>query len=306
VSDGASTEVVARGVRYRGELEVGGSPLRVVNELDVEQYLWGLGEVSASWSPASLRAQIVAARTYALRAMAANGEICDTQRCQVYKGTAGEFAQQVQAVSDTLGTVLLWNGTFASTVYSANAAGFTATPAEGFGTVGTTASYLPARAYASRSEIRFDVPIALADLAARLGYAGTATSARVATVGPSGRPLTVELDGSSGVRSVPAISVQRAMGLKSTQWTLRVESAEVAPAAPTPVDLVQAAPDDVAVAVAEDTATRLRKRPQVSDKPPDADERRSTDGGGLDPLAWPLVAAVAAAGVVGIATLRRS
>ena len=311
VTDGAQLEVVARRLRYRGELEIGGDPLRVVNELDVEQYLWGLGEVSSAWSPNALRAQIVAARTYALRALAANGEICDTQRCQVYKGTSGEFAPQVQAVNDTLGTVLTWNGGYASTVYSANAAGVTATPMEGFGNPDAAHPYLPSVPYTSRSEVRYEVPIALGDLARRLGYAGTATAARVATTGPSGRALTVELDGSSGVLSVPAIQVQRAMGLRSTQWTLRLDSADVAPEAPEAADIVQAAPEDVAAAVATET-----KRMQISDlraggpaldgasgSSDDADGDEDDDGG-LDPLAWPLLAAILAAGAVGIATLR--
>jgi SpoIID/LytB domain protein len=309
VTDGAQLEVVARRLRYRGELEIGGDPLRVVNELDVEQYLWGLGEVSSAWSPNALRAQIVAARTYALRAMAANGEICDTQRCQVYKGASGEFAAQVQAVNDTLGTVLTWNGGYASTVYSANAAGVTATPMEGFGNPDAAHPYLPSVPYTSRSDVRYEVPIALGDHARRLGYAGTATTARVATTGPSGRALTVEVDGSSGVLSVPAIQVQRAMGLRSTQWTLRLDSADVAPEAPEAADVVQAAPEDVAVAVASETE-RMRVRVQRADgRALDGgtsdDAELGEDDGGLDPLAWPLLVAVLAAGAVGTATLRR-
>ncbi len=144
VTDGGTVAVAARGLAYRGELEVSAAtgPLRVVNELDVEQYLWGLAEVGASFPPAALEAQVIAARTYALRAMAANGEICDTQRCQVYKGASGEFRGQLDAVSTTLGVTLGYGGRFASAVYSAIAAGFSATPEEGFGTPNDTHPYL--------------------------------------------------------------------------------------------------------------------------------------------------------------------
>src|SRR5690606_36952158 len=89
------------GARYRGVVEAaaGGDGLRVVNELDVEQYLRGMGEVrNPSWPQASLQAQAVAARTYALRAMRANGEICATQRCQVYLGQQAEYAAMDEAV----------------------------------------------------------------------------------------------------------------------------------------------------------------------------------------------------------------
>ena len=49
-----------------------------LNQVDVEHYLRGMGEVrDPSWPAAALRTQAVAARTYALRAMAAAGEFCD-------------------------------------------------------------------------------------------------------------------------------------------------------------------------------------------------------------------------------------
>ena len=64
--------------------------LQVVNEVDVEQYLRGLGEVPASWPAAALQAQAIAARTFAIRAAAAGKTLCDTQQCQVYIGAGNE------------------------------------------------------------------------------------------------------------------------------------------------------------------------------------------------------------------------
>ena len=71
-----------RGARYRGVVEANasGGPLRLIDQLDVEDYLRGMGEVRyPSWPAASLRAQAIVARTYALRAMRASGE-CDAER----------------------------------------------------------------------------------------------------------------------------------------------------------------------------------------------------------------------------------
>ncbi|MBA3956055.1 MAG: hypothetical protein H0X58_05255, partial [Acidimicrobiia bacterium] len=69
VPDGSTTVgVPARSARYRGVVQAvaGGSGLRLVNEVDVEDYLRGMGEVlDSSWPRASLGAQAVAARTYA-------------------------------------------------------------------------------------------------------------------------------------------------------------------------------------------------------------------------------------------------
>ena len=99
-ADGGTVALPARGRRYRGLWR---PPARRVapplNEVDVEQYLRGMGEVrDPSWPAAALRAQAVAARTYALRAMAVAGELCDTQRCQVYLGADAEYGAMNKAV----------------------------------------------------------------------------------------------------------------------------------------------------------------------------------------------------------------
>src|SRR2546423_760971 len=152
---GSTVVLPATGRRYRGVLEATGLPgatgLRLVNELDVESYLRGMGEVrDPSWPPASLRAQAIAARTYALRAMATSGEICADERCRVYLGQQAEYPAMDEAVLRTAGQVLMFAGELASTFYSANGGGVSASPEEGFGpTVGspTAFPYLRAARY---------------------------------------------------------------------------------------------------------------------------------------------------------------
>src|SRR5581483_832706 len=66
----ATTTVAATGRGYRGVLEAtaDGSALDLVNQLDVETYLRGMAEVQdPSWPLASLQAQVIVERTYALR-----------------------------------------------------------------------------------------------------------------------------------------------------------------------------------------------------------------------------------------------
>jgi SpoIID/LytB domain protein len=283
--------------------------LRVVNQIDVEQYLWGLGEVRSKWSPPALRAQIVAARTYAMRAMAANGEICDTQRCQVYRGASGEYAQQVDAVNTTLGSVLSYGGHYASAVFSANAAGVSATPEEGFGTPNASHPYLVASPYQSDSNVTFQVRIGLDDLAHRLGYTGTASAFAVVTKGPSGRPLEVEVTGDRGPLRVRALAADAAMGLRSTMWGAHIETADAAPAAPDAQLLIQAQPEDVGSAIAQEQATAVRRA--------EARERRiaqrakttvpaSSPGrdGSHGAVPWLLVLVVLVAGGAGVWVLR--
>ena len=78
-------------VLRRGHVEVTvvKGKLNIVNVLRMnDEYLYGLGEVPASWPGAALRAQAVAARSYALSVSQANGQwdLCDTTQCQVYAG----------------------------------------------------------------------------------------------------------------------------------------------------------------------------------------------------------------------------
>ena len=185
---GATVVLGATGRRYRGMIEATGLPgaagLRLVNELDVESYLRGMGEVrDPSWPPASLRAQAIAARTYALRAMATSGEICADERCQVYLGQQAEYPAMDEAVLRTAGQVLTFAGQLASTFYSANGGGVSASPEEGFGPTAvrspTAFPYLRAARYPTGSANPWSVTIALSQVAARLRYPGALSSVTV-------------------------------------------------------------------------------------------------------------------------------
>jgi len=71
-----------------------------------DQYLIGIYEMPSSWTAnnsAALKAQAVAARTYAVRS---GGSICPSESCQVFKPANGRNDAWVQAVKDTRGWVL--------------------------------------------------------------------------------------------------------------------------------------------------------------------------------------------------------
>lgn len=249
---GAVTTVPARGRQYRGAIEATAAPgsLELVNELDVEQYLRGMGEVrDPSWPAASLRTQAIAARTYAMRAMGAAGQICDDTRCQVYLGQQAEYGAMDKAVSDTRGQVLFYGSSLASTVYSANGGGIEGTRQEGFGTSPDDSSYpyLRSAPYPTKDPMPWTVKVALTDVAARLGYSGHLASVRVAATGPSGRVLSVQLDGDAGGKQTTGIAAAAALGLKSTLFTLRSETDSAAPAPPpTDASFIQLLPEDAA------------------------------------------------------------
>ncbi len=227
VPRGATVGVPARSATYRGVVQAvaGDGGLRLVNEVDVEDYLRGMGEVlDSSWPRASLGAQAVAARTYALRAMDLGGELCDTQDCQVYLGSQAEYGAMDAAVAATGGQVVQFQGRLAQAVYSASGGGITATPDEGFGNSGQGLPYLGATSYPTADAQAWDLRLPLAQVGRRLSYPGVLSDVRVATTGPSGRALTVELVGDAGPRELPALSFDDILGLRSTLWTVRVET----------------------------------------------------------------------------------
>uniref|UniRef100_UPI0030FAEB8D SpoIID/LytB domain-containing protein n=1 Tax=uncultured Nocardioides sp. TaxID=198441 RepID=UPI0030FAEB8D len=103
-----------------------------VNVVDFEDYLRGVvpGEVPALWPAEAVRAQAVAARTYAAyerdhAPAARHYELCDTSACQVYRGVDAEHPGSDAAVAATAGVVVTADGAPAFTQFSASNGGWT-------------------------------------------------------------------------------------------------------------------------------------------------------------------------------------
>ncbi|HEY2813937.1 MAG TPA: SpoIID/LytB domain-containing protein [Acidimicrobiales bacterium] len=247
-ADGATTGVAERGRHYRGMIEAtaDGGPLRLVNQLDVESYLRGMGEVPSSWPLEAIAAQTVAARTYALRAMSFSGELCDYDLCQVYIGADRETAGQNAAVDATTGQVVTYGGALASTVYSADAGGITATTLEGFGSPDGAYPYLTVVRYNTPDPLPWRTEVSLTDIASRFGYQGTVSNVVVSQPGPSGRALQVTIDGSSGPAVVDGRQFASHLGLRSTLFQPTIGTDNNPPPPPADGGAIQALPDDAA------------------------------------------------------------
>lgn len=124
---------VLNGKNYRGMLTfaINGVVMTAVNIIDLENYLYGVvpSEMPQSYEVEALKAQTVAARSYAmtmLRTHVSLGyQLCDTTNCQVYKGYSGEAAKTSQAVDETKGEVACYNGTPIEAYFSASTGGYT-------------------------------------------------------------------------------------------------------------------------------------------------------------------------------------
>ncbi len=108
-----------------------GQGLMVVNELDLEEYVKGVvpSEVNAAWHPEVLKAQAVAARTYALyQRMLSAGRDYDLAagtQDQVYRGRHGIDSRIEQAVETTRGLVVTYQQAPIYAAFSSTAAGLT-------------------------------------------------------------------------------------------------------------------------------------------------------------------------------------
>ena len=106
------------GTAYRGSIELHSrmGRLLVINVVTMDEYLSSVVpcEISSGWNTEALRAQAVAARSYAYYHIM-NGsdplyDLDSTNRSQVYRGAGVETERTNRAVRDTSGQVLAYNG----------------------------------------------------------------------------------------------------------------------------------------------------------------------------------------------------
>jgi stage II sporulation protein D len=119
------------GKPYRGTLTaIGGKTLQIVNTLGLEAYLYGVvpSEMPYFWQPEALKAQAIAARSYALATRKPGGafDVFGDTRSQVYRGIAAEHGETTAAVDATKGTVALFGGRVATTYFYSTSGGRTA------------------------------------------------------------------------------------------------------------------------------------------------------------------------------------
>ena len=306
-SGSGAIDVPGRSRAYRGVVEAEGSTgsLRLVNQVNVESYLVGMGEVPGSWPLAAVEAQEAAARTYAMRAMASGGEICDDTRCQVYLGVGGENPGAARATQATSGQVLASGGSLADTVYSANAAGVSADREEGFGVADGGYPYLRAAPYPAGDLAPYSTHFSAADVAGRLGISGGIDAIAVSRKGPSGRALELAITSGGATTRVSGLAFAGALGLRSTMIDVHMGADASAPPPPPAAAPLQVLPDQVAeVARVAPEATPETAPPEpaaIAAAPPT--HRRPGKGG--PPLA-PIGLALALLAVTGAAAARQT
>ena len=223
-------EPLRLGRRYRGsiQVDVNGGRLRAINVVGLEQYLYGVvpAEVPDDWPAEVLKAQAVAARSYALATRKLGGafDLFPDVRSQVYRGIDEEEDSTNQAVDDTAGEVLMYRGRLAKTYFHSTSGGRTASVVDvwpGSDPVPYLVSVEDPYDSISPHHTWGPVLIPAARLKKVLKVPGRLTDVRT-TVNASARVPTVTGIGALGESSLPGGDLRRELGLRSTWFRIGV------------------------------------------------------------------------------------
>ena len=125
---GPGTSLLVNGRPYGGRLRLirEAGDLMVVNHLPLESYVASVvgAEMPSGWQAEALRAQAVAARSYALAHMARpanrHWHLGDTTRWQAYQGFKSSTESTRAATASTAGLILSYQGAIVESLYAAN------------------------------------------------------------------------------------------------------------------------------------------------------------------------------------------
>jgi stage II sporulation protein D len=223
------------GKPYRGaiQVDVDTGKLRAINVVGLEQYLYGVvpSEMPFTWAPEALKAQAVAARSYALATKRSGAfDVYKDTRSQVYLGLDHEKPSTNAAVDATAGKVLMYDGTVAKTFFFSTSGGRTASAQDVWGTAVPYLVSVP-DPYDTISPYHTWGPFAFTG--AKLGrmmHAGGAVSDVRTTLNSSGRVTTVTAVTAAGERSIDGAKLKAALGLRSTWFSVGVLSLSAPPA----------------------------------------------------------------------------
>lgn len=223
-------EPLQLGRRYRGTIEVDrvGRRLRAINVVRLEQYLYGVvpAEVPDDWPSEVLKAQAVAARSYALATRKTGGafDLFPDVRSQVYRGVDEEEETTNAAVDETAGEVLTYGGRLIIAYFHSTSGGRTASVVDVWpGSKATPYLVAVEDPYDSISPHHVWGPVVMpaARLQRVLKVPGRLLDVRT-TVNGSSRANTVVGVGTGGEASARASDLRRELGLRSTWFRVGV------------------------------------------------------------------------------------
>ncbi|MEB3336637.1 MAG: SpoIID/LytB domain-containing protein [Leptolyngbyaceae bacterium] len=224
-TQGGSVWIGDRWYRGRVLLVPSQQKLTAVNYVDLEQYLYSVlgSEMNGNWPQEALKAQAVAARSYALyqRQRRTKGafDLGDTEGWQVYKGLQTESTGTQMAVNATTGQVLTYAGRIIDAVFHSSSGGHT----ENAENVWVQAlPYLRGVPdYDQGTPVfQWEQVFSGEQLKKRITGIGNILSLQVKGQTPTGRVASMKIIGDAGTRVMKGNEVRSALGLRSTLFTI--------------------------------------------------------------------------------------
>lgn len=249
---GEGQQVIYNGSSYRGQLRLvyDGSGIQVLNIVSLEDYAKGVlpSEMSPSWQPEALKAQAVAARTFALynkgkgHTASSGYDLCSSSHCQVYSGTAAETGTTNQAVDETYGQIMQYNNQPIYAAFHASSGGATENSEDVWG------NYLPYLRSVTDDDSNspyhnWNSKFTVVQVEKKLASAGKevgnlksialvpiSSSGSVTGRSASGRAYGVKFVGTNGEITLTGEQARRIFGLKSAMFNVRTERSVQVPA----------------------------------------------------------------------------
>lgn len=215
---------------YRGRVLVmpSGGKVTAVNWVDLEDYLYSVlgAEMPASWPQEALKAQAVAARSYALhrrdRRLSEVYDVGTTTAYQVYRGLASEAPSTIAAVDATRGQVLTHSGRVIEAVFHSSSGGHTENVED---------IWQQPRPYLrSVPDFDQDAPVfrwsetfTASQFQQRVTGIGRLQSVTTERATPRGRVVSLQLQGTQGRRTLTGTQLRQALGLRSTLFSIAIQ-----------------------------------------------------------------------------------
>jgi stage II sporulation protein D len=219
---------------YRGYaylVPTGDNKLTSVNYVPLEQYLYSVvgREMFPNWNPEALKAQAVAARSYALyqRQTSANQifDVGDTPRWQAYPGVESEANTTIAAVDATPGQVLAYSGQIIEAVFHASSGGCTENVEDVWS---TPLAYLRAVRDPYDQNQPWQQTFTAQELSQRITGVGRIQRIVPERTTDCGRIISARVIGDAGERTMDGDDLRRALDLKSTLFQVSAPSNQVA------------------------------------------------------------------------------
>lgn len=204
--------------RLRSAVPSSGTGRDTVNIVKLETYLRGVVpvEMPASWAPAAVQAQAVAARTYAVfeRTTTNRGhfDVWDTTRSQVYRGASAEHPDSDAAIAATAAVVRTHDGKPAFAQFSSSNGGWTAAGSVPY----QVEKRDPYEATSGNPYNSWSVTLTDDAIERRIPAIGDFQRIVVLDTTPGGRVERVRVVGAKAYRTFTGEGLRSAFGLRST------------------------------------------------------------------------------------------